>query len=214
MGSKITIAPGNIHYIYDAIVHMISLGYLDINANCVYEKGWTLEHASILYNQMKKLSDYLIQNHLAEDIFVALFEERYFKPKEETDLNNWCFRAGTMISTPKGMLPIEDLNIGDEVYTKGYEIHKIQDLMTHDAYDGIELKVSGMYKTFTTADHPYLCRRFKDISSKGKEKYHKPEWVKASELKTGDKIALSVKKFGSLNLEESYAYLVGRYIGD
>lgn len=214
MGSKITIAPGNIHYIYDAIVHMITLGYLDINANCVYEKGWTLEHASILYNQMKKLSDYLIHNHLAENIFVALFEERYFKPKEETDLNNWCFRAGTLISTPKGMVPIEDLNNGDEVYTKGYEIHKIQDLMTRDAFDGIELKVSGMYKTFTTANHPYFCKRFKGISSKGKDKYYKPEWIKASDLKIGDKVALSVKKFGRLNLEDSHAYLIGRYIGD
>ena len=37
MGSKITIAPGNVDYLYDAIVHMIDLGYEEINANTVYE---------------------------------------------------------------------------------------------------------------------------------------------------------------------------------
>ena len=39
MGSKITIAPGNVMHLYEALTHMVELGYDDINANCVYEKG-------------------------------------------------------------------------------------------------------------------------------------------------------------------------------
>ena len=58
MGSKITIAPGNISFLYDAIKHMVDLGYDEINANCVYEKGWTPVHATVLYDQMKRISDY------------------------------------------------------------------------------------------------------------------------------------------------------------
>lgn len=38
MGSKITIAPENLDYLYDAVMHMVEFGYQDINANCVYEK--------------------------------------------------------------------------------------------------------------------------------------------------------------------------------
>ena len=38
MGSKVTIAPANVMHVYDAITHMIDLGYNEINANCVYEK--------------------------------------------------------------------------------------------------------------------------------------------------------------------------------
>lgn len=38
MGSKITIAPGNVQHLFSAIKHMVELGYKDINANVVYEK--------------------------------------------------------------------------------------------------------------------------------------------------------------------------------
>ena len=41
MGSKITIAPGNLDYLYDAITHMVSLGYTEINehnASEVFDK--------------------------------------------------------------------------------------------------------------------------------------------------------------------------------
>ena len=57
MGSKITIAPGNVQYLFSAIKHMVELGYKDINANVVYEKGWTLDHAKIYYEQLKMLAD-------------------------------------------------------------------------------------------------------------------------------------------------------------
>ena len=54
MGSKMTLAPSNIQYTYKAVVGLIESGYREINLNCVYEEGWTLEHATILYNELKK----------------------------------------------------------------------------------------------------------------------------------------------------------------
>lgn len=39
VGSKITIAPGNITYVNEALQHMVNFGYTEINANCVYEEG-------------------------------------------------------------------------------------------------------------------------------------------------------------------------------
>lgn len=105
IGSKITIAPENVIYLNSAIRHMIELGYEDINANCVFEKGWTLEHASIFYEQMKTLTDYLIENNLVENIFIALYDENFFKPKEVTDLQNWCGGTGLMLACdPVGYL--------------------------------------------------------------------------------------------------------------
>ena len=47
MGSKVTIAPANVMHTYDAITHMIELGYNEINANCVYEEGWKPVHATV-----------------------------------------------------------------------------------------------------------------------------------------------------------------------
>ena len=49
IGSKMTIAPGNVEHVYRAVVSMINNGYKNINLNCVYEKGWELNHATTLY---------------------------------------------------------------------------------------------------------------------------------------------------------------------
>ena len=105
MGSKITIAPGNLNYVYDAIIHMVELGYDEINANCVYEKGWTLEHAKEFYKQLKRVADYWLDNNLIESHYLSLFVETFFKPKEEDDLDNWCGGTGYMLSMdPDGWL--------------------------------------------------------------------------------------------------------------
>jgi len=49
MGSKITLAPANIQYTFEAIKDFIEFGYTSIHGNCVYEKGWEIEHAKIFY---------------------------------------------------------------------------------------------------------------------------------------------------------------------
>lgn len=105
MGSKITIAPGNLEYLVPAILHMIKLGYTEINANCVYEEGWTIEHAKIFYKKLKELADYWIDNDLVESHYLALFSETFFKPKEEDDIGTWCGGTGSMLSCdPDGYL--------------------------------------------------------------------------------------------------------------
>ena len=99
MGSKITIAPGNVQYLYEALVHMIEMGYQDINANCVYEEGWEVGHARELYRQMKKTSDYFLEKNIDfSDFFCSLYEQNFFRPKTETDNDNWCGGTGLMIS--------------------------------------------------------------------------------------------------------------------
>lgn len=104
MGSKITIAPGNVNYVFEALKHMIELGYEEVNANCVFEEGWELEHASELYNQMKQFADYLIDNNL-EYIYCSFLEENFFHPKEIGDDDNWCGGTGAMLSCdPDGWL--------------------------------------------------------------------------------------------------------------
>lgn len=105
MGSKITIAPQNLDYLCDAVFHMVDLGYEEINANVVYEKGWTLDDAKKYYKQLKRLADFWIDNNLVETHYLALFVDTYFKPKEEDDLQNWCGGTGYMLSMdPDGYL--------------------------------------------------------------------------------------------------------------
>ena len=98
MGSKITIAPANVEFTSEAIQSIIENGYDDIAINCVFEEGWTKEHATILYYELKKIADYMIENDLVETHTVTMFEEDSFMPLEETDNQNWCGGTGAMIA--------------------------------------------------------------------------------------------------------------------
>ena len=98
MGSKMTLAPSNISHTFEAVKSLINDGYKIIHLNCVYEESWTLEHAKILYEQLKLLADYMLENDLADNIYVAMFEEKFFHPKSPTDVQNWCGGNGAMIS--------------------------------------------------------------------------------------------------------------------
>lgn len=105
LGSKITLAPSNIAYMYDAILNMIDLGYKEIMINGVYEEGWTYEHAAIAYEQSKKVADYLLQNNLEDDIYISWFEEAVGYPMDEQDNKNWCGGTNSMLAMdPAGNL--------------------------------------------------------------------------------------------------------------
>ena len=98
MGSKMTLAPQNIQYTFEAIKNFIDQKYTNIHLNCIYEKGWTYEHASILYYQLKQLTNYIIDNDLEKQIYISMYDEKFFKPKSITDIENWCGGNGQMIA--------------------------------------------------------------------------------------------------------------------
>ena len=98
IGSKMTIAPANVIYTFDAVKGLIDQGYTEINLNCVFEKGWTEEHAKILFHQLLKISDYLLNNNLEDSVFISMFDENIFHPKDRNDTQNWCGGNGAMIS--------------------------------------------------------------------------------------------------------------------
>ena len=98
MGSKMTLAPTNINYVFEAVKGLIDEKYTEIFLNCVFEKGWTNEHALILYTELKKLSDYLLENNLEDKLYISMFEQSFFRPKDKADVQNWCGGNGKMIA--------------------------------------------------------------------------------------------------------------------
>lgn len=103
LGSKMTIAPSNIIFLFPAIKHYLDTGRTEIFANCVYEEGWTYEDASLFYKELKKLADYMLENY--PDSFISLFDEDGFEPMDENDNQNWCGGNGLMLSAaPDGTL--------------------------------------------------------------------------------------------------------------
>lgn len=94
--TKITLSPENIKYLNDALRNVWSLGIYGAFTNCVFEEGWTIEHAKILYSEMKKLADFLLEDERYKKYFCSLFEEDIGTKLTET--RNWCGGNGEMLA--------------------------------------------------------------------------------------------------------------------
>lgn len=95
--SKMTLAPSNVHYLFDSVVDFINKGMRIINLNCVFEEGWNQETALIEYQQLKKLADYIVENDL-EHLYIAIFNERQEDMQPASQDGNFCGGLGSMLS--------------------------------------------------------------------------------------------------------------------
>ena len=105
MLTKMTMAPENITWTYEAFKNLYELGYRTIHANCVYEKGWEIKHAVILYDQLKKIADFLIENSLEQEVVFTMFTQDDCKPMNPGDNQNYCGSTGCMLACdPDGQI--------------------------------------------------------------------------------------------------------------
>lgn len=267
--SKMTLAPANISYLFDSVVDFIQHGMTNINLNCVFEEGWTVETAKIEYEQLKKLADYLIDNDL-EHLYVAIFRETPEGPMDKYSDGNhcgglgsmlamrpngqfypcirymptsvgdnvkdlcigtvqdgmvgreedseilqmmdnitrrsqsndicydcpignscaWCFRAGTVIATLSGDIPIEKIQPGDVVRTQtGF--HAVKHVINRIARpnETILLKADGIFPVYTTSEHPFWAKQVQN-TEQGRYIYKEADWVNVGKLGIHDQIQL------------------------
>ena len=97
LGSKMTLSIDNINYTFLALVNLWENGYNYIHSNCVYEKGWTIEHARVLYNELKKVADYLLNNHLEKIKGTSILNLDLSQQKNISD-QNFCGGNGNMLA--------------------------------------------------------------------------------------------------------------------
>lgn len=94
--TKITLSPFNIKYLNDALKNVWGLGVSGAFTNCVFEEGWTKEHAKIFYEELIKLADYLLAKNRFANYYTSLFDESIGRPLVET--RNWCGGNGSMLA--------------------------------------------------------------------------------------------------------------------
>ncbi|MCX8132031.1 MAG: radical SAM peptide maturase, CXXX-repeat target family [Clostridia bacterium] len=94
--TKLTLAPENIMHLGDALKHMWDMGVRGAWTNCVFEEGWTISDARVLYSEMIRIADYLIDNNLYGQCFTSLFDESIGSVLTET--RNWCGGNGQMLA--------------------------------------------------------------------------------------------------------------------
>lgn len=95
MGSKLTLSPDNLQYCAQAIIDMIEFGYENLYFNPVFEEGWTIEHAKLYYQELKKVADYLIKNDILDNCEIPYFNPNFGHPMSPEDNENWCGGTGS-----------------------------------------------------------------------------------------------------------------------
>lgn len=88
--TKMTVSPDNIQYLSEALINLITEQYNYIHCNCIFEEGWNYDHAKILYNELKIVADYIIDNNLNTKNYIRFFEEDSFNAMDENSITNWC----------------------------------------------------------------------------------------------------------------------------
>lgn len=126
-----------------------------------------------------------------------------------------CFRAGTLITTNRGLIPIESVNVGDMVLTHKNTYRKVTRVMQKYSNDIREVTISSSPSTFATKEHPYYVRTFKK-SLLGKNKLSKPYWKNVENLKKSDYlgIPINIKSINKKRITVDEAYNLGKELAD
>ena len=95
--TKYTIAPGNLMLFADSVRHLVLEEGVDtLNCNCVYEEGWTLDHARELYKQLKAVSDMVQES--GTDTYISILDWEAGNHLPDTETQNWCGGDGRMLA--------------------------------------------------------------------------------------------------------------------
>jgi uncharacterized protein len=94
--TKITLAPENVMFLNDALKNVWSLGIVGAFTNVVFEDVWLQEHSTILYSEMIKLADYLLEDENYSKYYCSLFDETIGQVLIED--RNYCGGNGEMLA--------------------------------------------------------------------------------------------------------------------
>lgn len=129
-----------------------------------------------------------------------------------------CFTAGHLVLCKRGLIPIEDVAVGDEVWTHAHRWRAVTATMTRRA-PTVRMRGQGHAAMRSTPDHKfYAARTQRTWNGHGYTRsVVEPEWVAASDM-AGKRWATPIEITGLAapqDLESlDAAYLAGLYLGD
>lgn len=124
--TKYTVAPGNVKILAESVRHLVlEEGIKTLNCNCVYEEGWTLEHARELYRQLKEVSDMV--REYKPDTWIMLLDWEAGNPLPDTETQNWCGGDGRMLAFEVDGTVLPCMRYS-EVATPGRPLYRIGDV--------------------------------------------------------------------------------------
>lgn len=128
-----------------------------------------------------------------------------------------CFAAGTMVLTEHGYRPIEEIEVGDLVFTHKGNLKKVV-RTGHKEAETFSLKSSGKTETIVTENHPYYERKRNWVSEKktNKRVFSDAKWTEVSELDKDSFLATPVipEFHDDERFDDETLWILGRYIAD
>jgi DNA (cytosine-5)-methyltransferase 1 len=141
-----------------------------------------------------------------------------------------CFPAGALVLAKRGLIPIEEIVVGDEVLTHKNRWRSVLRVGSKEA-ETIVLKGHGHWGLETTKEHPFWSRRLNQRYVRcggGKSRYVKtwndPEWIEAQDMKKlfwatpnmVEDTPLSIPAVAGrkVNFNQRFWWMVGRWLGD
>jgi len=101
-----------------------------------------------------------------------------------------CFPAGALVLSRRGLVPIEEIRIGDEVLTHAGRYRRVCVTGARDAEETVLVKGQGHEGLVVTPEHPILSRSFRRVGFQRDEhnkahphrEWSTPEWTPAREM--------------------------------
>ena len=139
-----------------------------------------------------RMNEVYVKNHnpkynYLEDI--RDFNKREDLPEELYDLDVLdgsppCFEKGTLVKTINGYKPIEEISVGDLVFTHNKNYKEVYDIMTKKSQNYYSIKIQGCLPFNVTPNHPFYVRRMNRRNKFGERRFSEPKWVEVKNLST------------------------------
>lgn len=94
LNSKMTFVPGSFRFLSESLIMMLEEGCTEIACNYAYEPLYTPVDGRALYDQLKVVSDYIVDRRL--DVTITILDG--LLGGQEKDDKNWCGGTGAMLS--------------------------------------------------------------------------------------------------------------------
>lgn len=129
--TKVTISSLDVPYVCNSVLHLFDLGIHEVHINCVFEDTWQYGDDIIFEEQLKQLTDEIVNRRLYTDCICSLFDRNIGFPMNYKTDRNWC-GAGMILSV--------DANGTFYPCTRfaKYSLREKEPRIVGNVYDGVE----------------------------------------------------------------------------
>lgn len=152
------------------------------------------------------------------DVFKADFTE--FKDFDLLIGGSPCFTKGHLVLTKDGYKPIEDIKVGDLVYTHKGRFKPVTAVGHKISNDVYRVMSQGTEDFVVTGNHPFFVSKMSRVWNNERRSYDRtfaePDWVCVQDMVKGDFMVspIIMTEENPLGLTEEDCWLLGRYLAD